>query len=277
VENPALGPVAPGRRRLRPRVVCSIGSCDPTAGAGLFTDARVYSTLGVAATFVVAAVTAQNSMSVAAVYPLPPGAIVAQLRSVWAQVRPDAVRIGLVPSAAGIDAIARFFASMRRPPPIALDPVLSASSGKRFAGAREVAALRRLMGRATIVTPNAEEAASLAGLAKRDAAHPARSAVRLARLGCAVLVTGGDLADSSCIDVFVRAGGVRPTQLRSARLAPDMRGTGCVLTAALAAHLALGQSLVRAVREARAYVRKEIKRARPLGRGRPQLAWRQPR
>src|SRR4029077_15059930 len=95
-------------------VVCSIGSTDPTGAAGIGLDLMLYSRMDVRGVFAVAAVTAQNSGRVARVDPLPPAAIDAQLRSIWRQVEPDAIRIGLLPAAAGIAAVARFIRKLRR-------------------------------------------------------------------------------------------------------------------------------------------------------------------
>ena len=252
-------------------VVCSVGSTDPTAGAGLFADAAVYARLGVSAAFVVTGVTAQNSKAVSGVYSLPVRAIVAQLDAVWNQVRPDAVRIGLMPSRLATLAVAQYFASMRRRPAIVFDPVIAATSGHRFAKSGDIPALRRLLRIATIATPNAHEAAELAGFPVRDLDDAERAAIALAASGCAVLVTGGHLRhDDRVVDVLAR--GARVTRYSAPRLPNDARGTGCLLTAAIAASLARGAPLDLAVRQARAFVRRAIATARPLGRGRPQFA-----
>jgi hydroxymethylpyrimidine/phosphomethylpyrimidine kinase len=262
----------PGLKRLsraRTHVVCSIGSTDPTAAAGLFADAWVYGSIGVAAAYVVAGVTAQNSRKVFGVEAVAPDAIAAQLKAVLEQVRPDSIRIGLVPSARGIDCIAKLLARARLACPIVLDPVMTASSGHRFAGAREIAALRRLMPLVTIVTPNVPEAEALAGLRIRDGLGAERAALALAASGTAVLVTGGHLTGDRSVDVL--ASGGRVTRFSHVRVRKDMRGTGCALAAALAAHLALGADLETSVRRARAFVRRAILTAAPLGEGRPQL------
>jgi hydroxymethylpyrimidine/phosphomethylpyrimidine kinase len=257
---------------LRQRAaVCSVGSTDPTAGAGLFSDAAVFARLGVAATFVVTGVTAQNSGGVAGVHALPPRVITAQLRAVWEQVRPNAVRIGLLPDRASADAIGRFFRSTIDAPPIVLDPVIAATSGHRFAGPREIIALRKLFRIATIATPNALEAAELAGMRIDGIADAERAALALSELGCAVLIKGGHLraGGRTVVDVLAIAGRVK--RFEAMRLRGGMRGTGCVLAAAIAAALAKGDGLETAVRRARAFVRRAIASARPLGRGRAQF------
>ena len=251
--------------------MCSIGSTDPTAGAGLFADAAVYARMGVRATFVVAGVTAQNSSGVSGVQTLSAAAIAAQLRAVWKQVRPDAVRIGLLPDAAASVAIAQFLGLLRRRPPVVLDPVIASTSGYGFAGPKEIAALRTLLGVATIATPNAHEAAELSAMSVRTADDAERAALALAASSkCAVLVTGGHLRDGDrVVDVLAR--GRRATRYSAVRLARDVRGTGCLLAAAIAASLARGDDLETAIARARSFVRRAIASARPLGNGRPQF------
>jgi hydroxymethylpyrimidine/phosphomethylpyrimidine kinase len=258
------------RKRRRP-VVCSVGSTDPTAGAGLFLDAAVYARLGVSAAYVVAGVTAQNSAGVTVVQPLPPRAIIAQLDAVWKQVRPDVVRIGLMPGSAATRAVARYFGSMRRRPAIVFDPVMASTSGHRFAKPGGIPALRKLLSIAAVATPNAREAAELSGFPVRNVEDAERAAMSLAASGCAVLVTGGHLQSGDRV-VDILANGARVARYTSKRLPKDARGTGCLLAAAIAASLAQGVSLDRAVRRARAFVRAAIASARSLGNGRPQFA-----
>ncbi|HXW77301.1 MAG TPA: hydroxymethylpyrimidine/phosphomethylpyrimidine kinase [Candidatus Eremiobacteraceae bacterium] len=262
---------AMGRLRRRPApIVCCVGSTDPTAAAGLFADARHLARLRVRPAFVVAGVTAQNSARVFRVDALPARAILAQLRAIWAQVRPDAVRIGLLPDAASIDAVARFFAGRRDRPPIVVDPVLAASSGRTFLDARAIAALRRLLRYATIATPNRREASILTGTRVAGVDGAERAALALARDGIAALVTGGDASGARIVDVLaVRDRAIR---LSAPRIGRGMRGTGCCMSAALAAALARGDDVERAVLFARGYVRRIIASASPLGRGKAQPA-----
>jgi hydroxymethylpyrimidine kinase/phosphomethylpyrimidine kinase len=255
-------------QRLVP-TVCSIGSTDPTGGAGLFADARLFARLGVGAAFVVAGVTAQNSRSVTKVNALAPAAIRAQLQSVWSQMQPAAVLVGLVPGAAALRAVARFLRASRQGAPIVVDPVIAATSGYQFLRARDVGALRALVGLSTIATPNVAEAAALSGIAIRKLADAARAASALAKSAHAILVTGGHLRGAHCTDVLATHSRVHAFSAR--RLDADMRGAGGILAASIAAQLARGMPLERAIRSARAEVRKQMRRARPMGGGRPQL------
>jgi hydroxymethylpyrimidine/phosphomethylpyrimidine kinase len=149
--------------------------------------------------------------------------------------------------------------------PIVLDPVLAATSGVRFQGPRQVAALRSLIAIAAIVTPNAPEAAVLAGFDVHNISDAERAARAIAATSGAALVTGGHLTGKQCVDVLVRAG--RVTRYRAARLQVEMRGSGCLLAAALAAHLARGEPIEEAVKRARSFVRRALVASRPLGAG----------
>lgn len=251
-------------------VVCSIGSTDPTGAAGIGLDLQVYARLRTRGVFAIAAVTAQNSARVLQVQPLPKAVFVAQLKAIWEQVRPDAIRIGLMPSADAVRALRRFLRRLRSRPPIVLDPILASSSGTRFVDARTLAELRRLLPLATLITPNAAEARVLAHMKIDDVAGAERAARELAAIGCWVLVKGGHLGGSDCIDVLAHRNQL--VRLRSRRLRRDVRGLGCLLAAAIAAGLAHGRDVERAVREARRFVRAVIRSAPPLGAGRFQYA-----
>jgi len=241
------------KTRKRP-LVCSIGSTDPTAAAGIGLDLRVYAASGVDAAFAVAAVTAQNAAGVRGLVAIEPDLIAQQLQAIWEERPPDALRIGLLPSSRAIGVVVAFLRALKSRPPVVLDPVLAASSGTQFSGPRELAALRRLMPLATIVTPNAVEAQALSGLRALTLDEARKAAAALSELGCAVLVKGGHLSERSAIDVlaidgrFVKA-------YRSARLRRTRRGMGCLLAAALAVELARGKKLDPAIATARAFVR----------------------
>jgi hydroxymethylpyrimidine/phosphomethylpyrimidine kinase len=256
------------RRRLP--VVCTIGTTDPTGAAGIGLDLAVLPHLGVRAVFAIAAVSAQNSKRVSRVDALPPALITAQLRAIWQQVKPDAIRIGLLPAADGIAAIAKFLRALRRRPPVIIDPVLAATSGHDFSGPTEIAALKKLFTLAELVTPNATEAATLSGLSVRtieDAAIAGRAIARAA--GCAVLVKGGHLRGKICYDVLADAGSV--VYIGTRRSARRMRGTGCLLAAAIAAARARGAPLHDAIAAARDVVAAALRDATPLGSGSAQL------
>jgi len=250
-------------------LVCSIGSSDPTGGAGIGLDIALNALLGVRSAIVVTGVTAQNSRGVSLVAPLDAKAIRAQLGSVWSEARPDAIRIGLMPGVPAIRAVRTFFKTRANAlPPIILDPVLASTSGRRFAEAKDIAELTKIFKYAELVTPNADEAAVLADMPVRSVEDAADAAQRIARrAGCAVLVKGGHLGGGTCFDVLADRRGV--VYIGAKRLRTTMRGTGCVLAAAIAAYRAHGLPLLDAIERARDIIAHAMRHATPLGRGRP--------
>ncbi len=246
-------------------VVCSIGSVDPTGAAGLTMDLQIYSLRAAVGVAVVTAVTAQNADRVLSVGAIQPRLIKDQLRAIWEQVTPDAICIGLLPTVAAINAVTQFLRRCRPRPPIVVDPVIAATSGRRFLGAREVRALRQLISMATVVTPNVAEASALAAMPVATLPDAERAARKLARIGCAVLVTGGDAPDRTCTDILALSG-TRSSRLTSSRLDVSMRGAGGILAAAMAAELGRGARIDVAVARARGFVRRALGQARSLGR-----------
>jgi hydroxymethylpyrimidine/phosphomethylpyrimidine kinase len=138
--------------------------------------------------------------------------------------------------------------------------VISSSSNHRFLGSAEIGALEGLIKLATVITPNAAEAAELSGRAVRTVADARDAATRLQKRGCAVLVTGGHIRGKDSVDVLADANGV--VEFRAPRIAASMRGTGCTLAAAIAVYLGRGQSLRTAVRNARTFVRSQLEAER---------------
>ena len=183
----------------RKPIIWSIAGTDSGGGAGLAVDQRAALAFGVHLCPVVAAVTAQNSRAVTRITPLPAPELEAQLAALADDMPPAAIKTGLLGSVENVQAVARRVDALRQRAPVALviDPVLGATTGAAFAGEDVLAAYREwLVPRATLVTPNAAEAARLCGEAGRHA--PARHARRLLDMGAqAVCVTGGDVGRPS--------------------------------------------------------------------------------
>ena len=245
-----------GQRDRQP-LVCSIGSTDPTAAAGIGRDLVVYERLGARGVFAVAAVTAQNRRRVLQVRPVSAGALAAQLEAIWQERKPDAIRIGLLPNRMLMRAVERFLRSLRSRPPVVLDPVMRASSGRRFVRPADVGALKRLLPLVTLVTPNAAEAEALTGVHVRNAADAQRAAISLRTYGCAALIKGSHLTGARVVDVLADRHGVR--SFAAPRIRTTVRGTGCTLAAAIAVALAHGIDLRSAIARGRAFVRRELK------------------
>ena len=246
-----------------PPCVLTIAGSDSGAGAGLQADARAIQALGGYALTVVTAVTAQNGRGVRAWEAVAPRLIAAQLSAVLEGFPVAAIKTGLLPGAAAIRTIA---AALRRHPglPLVIDPVIGATSGTRFLSPAALRELRRrLLPLATLVTPNLPEAEALTGRRLRTAGEVAAAARALAaELGCAVLIKGGHARGRRCRDCLGEAGG-RVRWYESPRLVTaNTHGTGCVLSAAIAAELARGRELGTAVARARKFLLGSLRRGR---------------
>jgi hydroxymethylpyrimidine kinase/phosphomethylpyrimidine kinase len=265
------------KRRRRP-VVCSIGSVDPTTAAGVTADLGVFAAMRARGVSVITGVTAQNAARVVAVHALPAQLVAQQLRVIWDQVPPDAVCIGLIPSAPAIAAVAKFLRGVRPRPPIVVDPVIAASSGPRLLAPAGVRALPGLFRIARVITPNAAEAEILTSRTVASVQDAAQAAPALTRWGCAALVTGGHLPGATSVDVLALPMRSRSPdrgralqRFASPRLGGVVRGSGGILAAAIATELAHGATLEHAIARARDVVRDAWRAARPLGTGKAQF------
>lgn len=251
----------------RPKVALTIAGSDSGGGAGIQADLRVFAALGVHGTSAVTAVTAQNSVAVADWVALEPRMVAAQIEAVASDMPLAATKTGMLANAAIVAAVAD--AAARLPlGPLVVDPVMFAKSGDRLLDATaERAYLERLFPLAAIVTPNLHEAEALLGRPVRDVEAMREAARDLRRLGArAVLVKGGGLAGDA-VDVFFDGEAV--VDLPAPRVdTPNTHGTGCTLSAAICARLALGDALLDAVRAAKAYLTEGLRRSFAPGRGR---------
>lgn len=249
-------------------IALTVAGSDSGGGAGIQADLKTFSALGVYGASVLAALTAQNTRGVQAIHEVPAAFVAAQLDSVFADLAVGAVKVGMLARPDAIEAVAEALAD--RDVPVVLDPVMVATSGDRLLRPEAVETLRaRLLPLAAIVTPNLPEAAALldAPLAEDEAAMRAQ-AERLLALGPrAVLMKGGHGTGPESVDLLVEAGG-RVTRLAAPRIdTPHTHGTGCTLSAAIAAGLARGLPLDAAVRAAKDYLTAALRAGRGLGIG----------
>ncbi|MFQ5747575.1 MAG: bifunctional hydroxymethylpyrimidine kinase/phosphomethylpyrimidine kinase [Gemmatimonadota bacterium] len=258
-------------RPSRPPVALTVAGSDSGGGAGIQADIRTFHAFGVFGTCAVTALTAQDTTGVRAVREADPEIVASQIRAVLEDLKPAAVKTGMLPSA---DVVRRVGHTLREAPslPLVVDPVVAAASGHRLATADALDAIRaELLPAATLVTPNLDEAEALSGARVRDPDGMREAALRIAQAsGVAVLVKGGHLAGSDVVDLLY-AGGEWLEWRSPRRGGGTYHGTGCTLSAAIAAGLALGRTLEAAVGEAIEYVRRAIRTAPALGRGSPPL------
>ncbi len=249
------------------RTALSIAGSDPSGGAGIQADLKAMSANGVYGMAAITALTAQNTRGVRGVRLVEPDFVAAQIRTVVDDIRVDAVKIGMVASAEIAAQVAQALDGVGAP--IVLDPVMVAKSGDPLLEPDAVIAIReRLLPIATVVTPNLPEAATLLGDSPpRHADEMPWIAERLHALGPqTVLLKGGHLDGAESPDFLALGGG--GVWLEGARHATaNTHGTGCTLSAALAARLALGEPLETAARTAKAYVADAIAAADGLGIG----------
>lgn len=248
------------------KTVLAIAATDSCGGAGLAADIRAIAANGAHAAIAVTAVTAQSTRAVEAIYPLPAGTVRDQVRAVLSDVHVAAVKSGVIGSPEAAVVIAEEIGPRRLP--YVLDPVAVATSGGLLATPAAVEAIQtRLFPLATLLTPNAVEAAALCGFAVRTRDDAARAGRALLGSGCgAVLVKGGHLDEDEAVDVLVMASGTEFS--RSPRIdSPNTHGTGCTLASAIAAQLANGRDLRTAVQLGRAYVASAIRAGYAIGPG----------
>ncbi len=236
-------------------VALTIAGSDSSGGAGIQADLKTFAALSVYGASAITALTAQNTRAVSAIHPVPPEFVTAQLDAVFADLAVGAVKTGMLGGRATIDAIAAAFKRWS-PPFVVIDPVMVASSGDSLLPADAVDALRtKLIPHAAILTPNLPEAAVLLSepLAATDAAIESQGR-RLLSLGCShVLIKGGHGHGSESIDYLISANSTVP--LASPRLATEnTHGTGCSLSAAIAAGLAKGEDMATAVGNAKTFI-----------------------
>jgi hydroxymethylpyrimidine/phosphomethylpyrimidine kinase len=235
-------------------IALTIAGSDSGAGAGIQADLKTFAAFGVYGASVVTAVTAQNTKGVFAIHEIPAQSIAAQIDAVFSDFDVATVKIGMLGSAAAIDAVAAGL-HRHRARNVVLDTVMVASSGDKLLPDDALDALRALIARARVVTPNLPEAAALLGESQaRDENIMYAQAQKLLALGAgAVLIKGGHGSGLESVDLLIEDGS--RTRFAMPRIQTrNSHGTGCTLASAIAAGLAKNLALVDAVREAKAYV-----------------------
>ena len=268
--SPSVAPtgIAPMARTLRYARVLSIAGSDSGGGAGIQADLKTFAALGCFGMTALTALTAQNTQGVRAIHAVPLDMLHAQIDAVVEDIGVDAVKIGMLHSAATVQAVAAAM-DRHRMARVVLDPVMVATSGATLIDREAIDVLvTQMFPRAALVTPNLDEAALLVArpLASEDDMHDAAREL-LARGARAVLLKGGHLAGDTVSDLLL-ARDAEPQWLRGPRIpSANTHGTGCTLSSAIAAHLARGATLEDAVRAARDYVRGALLAGAPVRTG----------
>lgn len=231
-------------------IVLTIAGSDSSGGAGIQADIKTMSAIGVYAASAVTAVTAQNTLGVDGVQGIDPDMVARQIDAVFSDLRPDAVKIGMLYSRSIVEAVADRFCHWH-PQNVVLDPVMISTSGSRLIEEDAVEAIKeKLFPFASLLTPNLMEAEHLTGIAI-DGIAAARCIVEK---GCrAALVKGGHLDGDVAVDVLFADGELREYSSRRV-VSVNTHGTGCTLSSAVASFLALGFPLAEAVGRAKTYL-----------------------
>jgi hydroxymethylpyrimidine/phosphomethylpyrimidine kinase len=247
-----------GAQDRRTRTVLAIAGSDSGGGAGIQADLKALARCGVHGTTAITAVTAQNTLGVSVIHALPAEVVLAQVRAVLADMRVDAVKVGMLGTAEVTLAVAQALDELPANTPVVVDPVMVAESGARLLeDDAQRALIAEIVPRASVLTPNLPEARALAEVTPDDGAEEPMAAETLIRAVLAlgprcVVLTGGHRAEA--VDLFLdRAGTGRVVSIRGERHAGGAtHGSGCTHSSVLAAQLALGSSPLDAARVARA-------------------------
>jgi hydroxymethylpyrimidine/phosphomethylpyrimidine kinase len=249
------------------RTALTIAGSDSGGGAGIQADLKTFAAHGVFGTSAITAVTAQNTLGVTCWQALPADLVTAQIEAVAGDIGADAVKVGMLGTAAIVEAVAAAIASLDLPH-VVIDPVMIAKGGHRLIEEDAVAAMRaELLPRAHVLTPNLPEAEALADMRILTLDDMREAGRRILALGPrVVLVKGGHLEGTESIDVACSAG--ESYELRGPRIvSTNTHGTGCTLSSAIAANLANGLPEREALTAARAYLEGAIRHAPAIGHG----------
>lgn len=246
------------------KTVLTIAGSDPTGGAGLQADLKVFRAFGIHGLSVVAAITAQNSTSVDAIFPVEKEIFEKQLHVLLADIRPDGIKTGMIYSRWIVDLIAdavRKYSLVN----LVIDPVAVSSSGRSLVDDGTLDAIReKLFPLARLISPNIYEAAVITGIPIEDRNSIEEAAKALKDMGPeTVVITGGHLRDMAN-DLYYDG---RFHDLEYEKIHGEYHGTGCAFSAAATALLALGQSPLEAVQRAKEFVHTAIRKAYHPGRG----------
>lgn len=236
--------------------ILSIAGSDCSGGAGIQADLKTISALGGYAATAITAITVQNTTGVRAIHPIPPAFVRGQIEAVMEDIRPDAVKIGMINDIEIVKVIA---ACLRKyqPAHVVFDPVMVSTSGHKLIEDDAIETLTGLlMPLSSVITPNLREAEVLTGQSINNVEKMKSAAIKLLKYGCgAVLLKGGHLEGGLMCDVLQITGESTPHLFTSTKIeSKNTHGTGCTLSSAIATFLALGYTMPQAVEHAKCYV-----------------------
>ncbi len=249
-------------------IVLSIAGSDSGGGAGIQADLKTISSLGCFGTTAITAVTVQNTLGVASLHPIPVEFVKAQIKAVMDDMKPIAIKIGMVYSAElaiGISEVLRGYSNV----PVIFDPVMVATSGDLLIAEDLVKTLKDyLFPIAALITPNIDEAAILSRMEIKSVGDMKVAAARIVERGCsAVLIKGGHLKGPDLFDIYLDNNGNECIYRSTAIDTPNTHGTGCSLSSAIASFTALGYDLDRSISQGKIYVQNAIEQGKDVETG----------
>jgi hydroxymethylpyrimidine/phosphomethylpyrimidine kinase len=245
--------------------VLSIAGSDPSSGAGIQTDIKTFQTLGAFGMAVPAALTVQNSRGVSGVEPVSSRMLSKQLDTLLSDIKPDAIKTGMLLTRQNVDAVARAVGTFKIKN-LVIDPVLRSSSGKILLQPGALPSLKKnLLPRALIITPNVPEAEIISGLSIRNERDMDFAAGTILDLGPSyVLIKGGHRSGPATDTLY---GSKAVLSFSTVRRKGEFHGTGCALSSAIAVFIAQGYPVEKAVEKAKEFVDNMLKTARSVGKG----------
>lgn len=238
----------------------TIAGSDSSGGAGIQADLKTFSALGVFGASVITAITAQNTQEVRGIQVVSPDILQAQLDAIFDDLEIDAIKTGMIPDCKSVKIIADVL-SHASPLPFVIDPVMISTSGKRLIDEEAVKIMQKeLFPLATLITPNIEEVEYLTGYTILSDTDMEQAALCILETGCkSVLIKGGHLNGQKKTDILF-VPGLDPLRLSVESIySQNTHGTGCTLASAITAHLALGHTLIEAVRLSKIYLTEALK------------------
>lgn len=236
-------------------VALTIAGSDSGGGAGIQADLKTFSSLGVYGASVITAITAQNTEGVRGIQAVSQEIVKGQIEAVFEDLRIDAVKIGMLHNKENVESVANAIDSYC-PSRVILDPVMISTSGSKLMEDEAIESLiSELFHRVTLITPNIDEAAFLSGMPIRNEQEMETAAQKLQAMGCrSVLMKGGHLGGQEMADILFAEGEAPLRLVAPAINTQNTHGTGCTLSAAIAAYMALGEKLSEAVQAAKRYI-----------------------
>ena len=245
--------------------VLTIAGTDPSGGAGIQADLKTFSALGCYGMSVITALVAQNTTGVWAIHNIPPDFVQQQLDAVMEDIRPDAIKIGMVHTLQLVEVIA---AALKKYPdiPVVFDPVMVATSGdKLIEDATIEVIVSQLFPLVTLITPNMDEASLLAGMPIETVAQMQQAGNIISRTGCkAILMKGGHLKTEQLTSILMDENGIVNTYVSDKVDTNNVHGSGCTLSSAIASYMARGEELQNAVALAQEYINGAIYHGRDV-------------